>query len=267
MVIDFHTHVFPSTMAAKTLDKLSAGAGITPYTNGTVEGLKCSMKKAGIDFSVTLPVATRPGQARTIADYAVQVTGKDGIISFGSIHPASDNWRAELNYIAKAGLKGVKLHPDYQRFFIDDKKIFPIVEHAASLGLMVLFHSGIDIGLADPVHCRPKAARKLIDSMRGAKLIFAHTGGYGCWDEVEDYLVGADIYFDISFTFKRLTDERLMRIIRAHGVNKCLFGTDSPWGSQQHDILYMKSMDFTKDELDAIMYNNAAQLLGIGKTI
>jgi predicted TIM-barrel fold metal-dependent hydrolase len=263
MIIDFHTHVFPTEIAEKTISLLSQRSKLKPDTDGTVGGLVRSMKKSGVDYSVVLPIATKPQQAQTINRYAAEITGKNGIISFGSIHPFSESWRRELDYISKLGLKGIKLHPDYQNFFINDKKIFPVIEYAAALGLIVLFHSGVDLGIPGYIHCCPKAAGELADALSGAKLIFAHTGGYECWGEVEEYMAGKNIYFDLSFTLGKLENELLMRIIRAHGADKCLFGSDSPWGSQEHDVKAIKLIGLSDGELDAIMYKNAEKLLGI----
>ena len=263
MIIDFHTHVFPPKIAGKTISMLSERSKLNPNTDGTADGLIKSMKKAGIDYSVVLPIATRPEQAGSINTYAAEITGKDGIISFGSIHPFSPHWKKQLDEISSLGLKVIKLHPDYQGFFIDDEKIYPIIDYALSLGLIVLFHSGVDIGLPGIVHCPPKSARKMIDALGGGKLIFAHMGGYECWDETEAYLLGKNVYLDLSFTLGKIANERFVKIIRAHGADKCLFGTDSPWGSQESDVKAIKDTGLNKSELDRVMYKNAAKLLNL----
>lgn len=263
MVMDFHTHVFPEEIADRTISLLSRRSNLKPYTDGTAGGLVRSMQRAGVDYSVVLPIATKPRQAHTINSYAAEITGKNGIISFGSIHPFSEGWRSELDYISSLGLKGIKLHPDYQGFFVNDKRAFPAIEYAAALGLIIVFHSGVDLGIPGDIHCRPKAAAELADELRGAKLVFAHTGGFECWDEVEEYLVGRNVYFDISFTAGMLENETLLRIIRAHGADKCLFGSDSPWGSQEDYLEAIRLIGLDEGELEAVMYKNAARLLGM----
>lgn len=50
----------------------------------------------------------------------------------------------ELDRIKALGLKGVKLHPDYQRFLVDDPRCIPIYEKISRLGLITVFHTGLD---------------------------------------------------------------------------------------------------------------------------
>ncbi|MDR0406432.1 MAG: amidohydrolase family protein [Clostridiales bacterium] len=262
-MIDFHTHIFPEKIAARTIALLSERSGLTPFTDGTLGGLTRSMAAAGVAYSVTLPIATKPGQERSVNTYAAEITGKNGIISFGSVHPFSEDWAAALDEAAALGLKGIKLHPDYQGFFIDDERVFPVIDRAKQLGLTVVFHSGVDIGLPGAVHCPPDRARRMIDAVGGGNLVFAHTGGYECWDAVETYLAGQDVYFDISCTMGKLADEDFLRVIRKHGAEKCLFGTDSPWGGQTADLQRIASVGLSAEELSAVLYRNAAPLLGI----
>ncbi len=105
----------------------------------------------------------------------------------------------------------------------------------------------------------------MLDKIGGGRLVFAHGGGFQCWKEVSEYLAGQDIYFDLSFTKGSLTDEKLLRLIRIHGVEKWLFGTDSPWSSQFEYVNAIKSLKLNDDELFRIMYKNAAELLNMGE--
>ena len=152
MIIDFHTHIFPDKIAEATIEHLKSKANIEAYTNGTLTNLKSSMKSADIDYSVVLPIATVPKQTQSINNFASQITGKDGIISFGSIHPLYEDWKNELDRIKSLGLLGIKLHPDYQQFFVDDESIFPMLNYAAELGLTIIFHGGVDVGIPGEIH-------------------------------------------------------------------------------------------------------------------
>ena len=80
MIIDFHTHTFPDSIAARAVDSLSKEAHIVPYTDGTVSGLLNSMDKGGIDMSVLLPVATASSQVESINDKALRNNEKYGKI-------------------------------------------------------------------------------------------------------------------------------------------------------------------------------------------
>jgi len=166
MVIDFHTHIFPEAIAPRTIAHLEEVGHMKASTDGTLKGLKESMRSSGIDLSVVLPVVTKPKQFHTVNTYAAQITGKEGILSFGGIHPDSEDYRGELDTIKALGLKGIKLHPDYQNTFIDDARYLQIIDYASELGLIVVIHAGIDIGLPEPVHCPPERTAKFLEQLR-----------------------------------------------------------------------------------------------------
>jgi predicted TIM-barrel fold metal-dependent hydrolase len=262
VIIDFHTHVFPEAMAAKTLTLLGNNAKLTPFVDGTLNGLKESMKKAGVTYSVTLPIATKPSQFQSINRFAAESNGKDGIIAFGGIHPKSENFKEELDQIKALGLKGIKLHPDYQGVFVDDESTYPLLEYAAKLGLIIVFHAGLDLGVPGEIKCTPKRAKKMLHAIGYSKMVLAHTGGHACWEDVAEHLAGEDVYLDTSFTLGRIDPDLFRTILKKHSVHKILFATDSPWGGQAEDIAAMKAMGFDKQTLDRIFYQNAEALLG-----
>lgn len=260
MIIDIHTHCFADNLAARAISVLSRKGNINPYTDGTVKGLKSSMKNAGVDISVLQTIATKPEQTNTINRWAVSVQD-DSIMSFGTLHPDYPHWKDEIRYLAQSGIKGIKLHPDYQGFFVDDPALFPIYEAIFNEGLIVLFHAGIDIGFPDPCHCPPARLRNVADAFPGARIIAAHMGGYKCWEDVERYLVGTEIYFDTSFSFDALGAFQMKKLILEHGTEKILFGTDSPWADQAVEIQNIKSIGLSASETEMILGGNAMALL------
>ena len=192
MIIDFHTHIFPDKIAVRTIEALEAKAGLTASTDGTLNGLLTSMEAAGVDMSVVLPVVTKPSQFETVNTFAASVNeqyqGK--LLSFGGIHPDTEDYKKELDRIKELGLKGIKIHPDYQGVMIDDVRYMNIIEYADSLGLIILTHAGIDIGLPKPVHCPPDRMRKVLDALHPKRMVVAHYGGWKQWEMVYQHLAG-----------------------------------------------------------------------------
>ena len=127
MIVDFHTHIFPDKIAARTIEKLENIANIKAFTDGREHSLSASMQKAGVDLSVVLPVVTKPEQFDTVNEFAMQLNEKyqqqkTRLLSFGGIHPDTLDFRRELRVIKELGLLGIKLHPDYQNTYFDDIK-------------------------------------------------------------------------------------------------------------------------------------------------
>lgn len=265
MIIDFHTHIFPDKIAAGTIKNLESKAGLTASTDGTLNGLLASMEAAGVDMSVILPVVTKPSQFETVNTFAASVNeqyqGK--LLSFGGIHPDTEDYKRELDRIKELGLKGIKIHPDYQGVMIDDVRYMNIIEYADALGLIILTHAGIDIGLPDPVHCPPDKMRKVIDKLHPQKMVVAHYGGWKQWEEVYEYLAGENLYLDTAFTFDYIKEDMFYKIMDKHGHDKILFATDCPWGYQKKDVESLRKLDLTEEIKEKIFYKNAKKLLEI----
>lgn len=265
MVIDFHTHIFPDSIAKKSMEFLESQGGTRAATDGTLNGLKKSMKDNHIDMSVVLPVVTKPSQFDTVNRFAEEINGKDGIISFGGIHPDTGDYIGNLETIKSLGLPGIKLHPDYQGTYVDDPKMVRIIRYATRLGLIVSLHAGIDIGLPDTVHCPPWRAANMLRQTEeiDARIILAHMGGYQQWDEVEEYLVGRNVWFDTGYCVDKIPTGQLNSIIRNHGVDKILFASDSPWEGQRESYEYLMLQELSEEERDCIFSRNALKLLGM----
>lgn len=268
MIIDFHTHVFPPQIAAKTLEVLKAnvyrvrGVKSVAYTEGTVDSLKQSMAESGVDMSIVMPIATKPTQTTTINDYAEKIT-EGNIVSFGSLHPFQEDWESILEDLAKRGFKGIKIHPQYQNVYVDSPEVIRIVEKAEKLGLYTMFHAGVDVGVSTSELADTKRIKKLLDYVSGKYLIAAHLGSFEMWDDVEKYLVGTDVSFDISYACDFVGKDQFIRIIKNHGADKILYGSDSPWGSQSGPLKVLKTLGLTDEEMDLITHKNAIRILGL----
>ena len=198
MLIDFHTHCFPDKLAPRAIEKLSfVSGGLQPNTDGTVGGLRRSMAENGVDISVGLHIATNAHQQKNVNDFAASICAPD-IVSFGSVFPDSPDAMEELERIKELGLRGVKLHPDYQGFFVDDPKYKPLYRKISSLGLITVFHAGLDYGFAPPYHATPEHMVRALEWF-DSPVVAAHWGGIGCGEDVLRLLCGRDVYFDISF--------------------------------------------------------------------
>lgn len=260
-IIDVHAHVFPDELAARAVQQLAGRSGEQAVTDGTAAGLEASMRAAGIQLSVTQPVATKGSQVPSINSFAIRLNERPSLVNFGSLFPGYDGNAAEIRRLREAGIKGVKFHPDYQQFFVDEERLFPLYRALADAGLIAFFHAGVDIGLPPPVHGTPDRIARVLDAFPGLTVVAAHFGGFKMWDDVERHLLGRDLWLDTSFTLPYMPAERFVRMARAHGIGRVLFGTDSPWADQSAEVALMTNTGLTDEELDGVFYWNAAGLL------
>lgn len=279
MVIDVHTHTYPDKIVKKVKEQMERVSGSKVEDDGTPAGLVKSMERTGIDYSVFLPVATNPKQVGKLNSQAIQSVeqyGDRGFLAFAAIHPDTPHAGEILQGIRNAGFKGVKIHPDYQHTFFDDIRYLRIIDIATELGLLIMTHAGMDEMYPDMVHCDVKRILKVIRTVESKNLILAHMGGWQMWDDVKKYICGAPVYFDTAFSLTgtvgvenkkgfgpMLGDKQFVELVRAHGVSKVLFGTDSPWSTQRENLEWIQKCSLSEEEKDKILGKNAAGLLGI----
>ena len=126
--------------------------------------------------------------------------------------------------------------------------------------MITVFHVGMDNGFADSGRA---FAERFVETLKVLKspVVLAHMGGYMEWLQVEKYLVGKDVYFDTSFCFSRIPLLIANRIVKAHGCDKILFGSDIPWSTPLLERRLIDALEISDDEREMILFRNAERLL------
>lgn len=263
MYIDVHVHAFTESIAERVLSRLSEAAEIAPATDGTIAGAKELLRRDGADYGVLLPVATKPSQQRTINDWVKSVSGGE-IIPFGTVHPCSDDAVEEIERIYALGFKGLKFHNDHQGVFLFDEKCLPIYKKCEQLGMPVVFHMGYD-PISPFIHrAMPYDLLWLHEKCPKLKIIGAHMGGMNAWEAVYHYIAGVEnIYLDTACTAGRIDEWLFSAIVKKHGAQRILFGSDLPWSTPRREMEQIERLHLTDEDKDCIFYKNAAELLEI----
>jgi uncharacterized protein len=264
-IIDIHAHFFPDNIGPKTIEQLKSHAlqEIASYGNGTLAALKEFMKKDGVTISINAPVATKKEQVVNINRRMIEInkTEKE-IICFGAMHPDFSeigNVDEELQFLAESGVKGIKLHPEYQQFYPDDPKHYKIYESCRKNKLIILFHAGVDMAYSD-IHSTPQRMAQ-VAAIKGLVSIFAHMGGYRMWDDVMKHIAGRDVYLDTAY-INEMDGELFKNMVVKHGPEKILFGTDFPWETAAH--IKAKLDNLLEGEIKEMIYHkNSERLLKI----
>jgi len=261
-IIDFHTHAFPDALAARAMKALSAEAPQLPYYHdGRVSSLLASMDAAGIARSVVCSIATRPSQFGPILEWSRQIAS-DRIIPFPSIHPDDPNPGERIAQIHKCGFKGVKMHPFYQGFYMDEPRLCPIYEALAETGLLLVMHTGYDIAFERVRRADPAVIVKVLRDWPELRLVTTHLGAWEQWQEVEQALIGRQVYMEVSFTDGYLATDKVRELILRHPAEYVLFGTDSPWDDQAKALARVRELRLGTSREEGMLWRNAERLLG-----
>ncbi len=269
MIIDFHTHAFPDKIYERTIKILESnilthgGYEYKAFGSGNIDGLIKDMHRDGIDASLVLPIATTPSQTANINKFAALINELDGVYSFGSLHPECDDIDGILEQIAELGLKGIKLHPEYQSCYVDSDISLKILKKCEDLGLYTVLHTGNDHGCPPPMHCTPERLKNILGYVSGKYVIAAHMGGWSMWEESEKYIIGTPIKIDTCFSLHLLDKKHAYDMIKAHGVENVLFGSDWPWYSQKKAYDQLVALGLDNDELSTICEKNPRRILNI----
>lgn len=265
MLIDFHTHLFPDRIAHRALDRVSKISGGQYHSDGTQKGTLERMKEWGVDYAVTLHIATKSRQQEKINRFALEIQqSSEKLFSFGSVFPDADNAVEMVSKIKDSGLRGIKLHPEYQDFFLGDQRYFPLYDAIQQARLPLSIHAGWDpVGTPGaPLRASAKDIALVAKAFPKLIIIAAHMGSLGDPESSGTYLADLpNVYFDTAMSGVFLQPKELGALIHRKGANRVLFGTDLPWDTvpKELDVLYQAGL--SQEELELVLWKNAARLL------
>ena len=258
-IIDFHTHAFPDDLSGRVIKMLEDEGGVKAHLDGRISSLLSSMDACGIKKSVICNIATKPSQFDSILQFC-KAGRSERIIPFPSFHPYDPAFKDRIDTIKREGFKGIKFHPYYQNFTIDEERLFPVYKKISDENLILEMHTGFDFAFAQTRIADPEKILALVQKFPALKLITTHLGAWNLWEEVEKFLLGKPIYMEISFSLEFLNDT-VKKIISHHPPEYILFGTDSPWTEQQQTLALLRDLHLGEEKEDLILRENALRLL------
>ncbi len=229
MIIDFHTHAFSDTVAALAIPALVKEGNVTAHTSGTVAALLASMDRSGIQSSVVCSIATQPAQFEPILAWSATIRSPR-LIPLPSIHPADTDAVAKVFRLKNEEFLGIKMHPYFQDFFLDEERMNAIYEALSETGLILVVHCGYDLAFPRLRRADPSQILTVQKRFPRLRLITTHFGGWDSWDEVEEMLIGKEIFMEISLALSHLSPEQAIRMLNNHPADYLLFGSETPLG-------------------------------------
>lgn len=259
-IFDIHCHIYPDALAPRAVANLSRSYDDFPIQNdGTLSTLVSSMDRAGCTRAAVHSVATAARQVdsinRFILESAAAHPGR--FIPFATLHPDLPDFDAAMDGIVASGFRGVKLHPEFQNFKVDDDRAVAMFRAIAGR-LPVLLHCG-DFRCDNSV---PERIRVMLDRAPGLQLVCAHLGGWTTWEISFFELRGADVWVDTSSSLYVLDPPTATAIIRGYGVDRVLYGTDYPVWKPEEEIERFMALPLTDEERQKILWDNHLRLFG-----
>lgn len=258
--IDIHTHIYPSAIADRAAKSIRDfyrldGEGM----DGTVDMLLKQGASVGITKYLILPVAVKPEQVPSINNYIQSQTLEHNcFLGFGTVHADMEDIVAESERIAAMGLKGIKIHPDCQRFDIDDPRLYPLYE-AVQGRLPMMIHMG-DVKFD---HSHPARLRRVLQMFPQLQVCAAHFGGHTMYETAREYLSDTSCIMDISSTLMFMEKGQAEHYINHYGAERLAFGTDYPVWDPVCEIQRFLSLNITQEQREQIAYKTAERFLNL----
>lgn len=254
---DTHAHIYPGKIAEKATASVGDFYHVDMLNVGLPHVLAERGGAAGIDRFLVCSVATKVEQVRSINAF-IEKKCKEypQFVGLAAWHQDVEDIEAELDDIQSRGLKGIKLHPDFQKFFIDDERMLPFYREVNRRGLPVLFHTGDN----RTDFSSPRRLMNVIEKLPDFTCIAAHLGGYTEWEDARKELKGSNVYVDTSSSLFALNREQARRSISHFGVERTMFGTDFPMWDPKEELDRFFDLELSEEVNRKILYENFAQL-------
>lgn len=142
--VDAHTHLHPPRLFA------AIRRWFAEHTDWRLDGptepeaVAAALAAAGVERFVFFSYAHRPGIARALNRWLREVADRlRAGVPVGTVHPEDDDPGAvAAEALGVLGLAGLKLHIQVQRVWPDDPRLFPVYEHLAASGRVLVIHVG-----------------------------------------------------------------------------------------------------------------------------
>jgi predicted TIM-barrel fold metal-dependent hydrolase len=296
-IIDSHVHLFQNKDAGQKAMRNISPTGFW----GTLDELRGVLKEAGVAQAAavaTIPLrfmydaALQRAQATESVDQKLkdelmakmqerlnrfntwlceQCSAEDNLWAFVHADPfvGMDFLLQEVEKRAGAGgARGLKLHPMLGLYFPDDPVLWPLYKFAQTNEMPMIFHGGISPESPDIQYSHPERFHKILQDFPNLRIVVAHLG-FNFWEATVNLASAFDnVAFDTSAALSGLSessilsDDEALKLIRAIGTDKVLFGSDFPWGDPSQDLARIKRLGLSDAELESILGGNASRILG-----
>lgn len=264
LAADAHAHIYPGKIAEKATASVGSFYEIQMQNVGLPHVLAEKGAEAGIDRFLVCSVATKVEQVRSINEFIQKkCEAYPQFVGLAAWHQDVEDIAGEMDDIQSRGLKGIKLHPDFQEFHIDEERMLPVYREANRRGLPVLFHTGD----SRTDFSSPKRLMNVVEKIPDFTCIAAHLGGYTEWEEARRELRGTNVYIDTSSSLFVVTPEQARKNIEHFGVDRTMFGTDFPMWMPKTELERFFALGFGEEDNRRMLYGNFARLFHLEETI
>ena len=262
MIIDAHTHVWPDNIASVALAS-NPVTELHSRGDGTVSGLESDMARSGVGLSCCFGIANKPQHVDRVNEFVASIASPTRY-GFGTVH-VERSVEENLESLRRNGIDAVKVHPLFQDYALDDRRLWDIFD-AFGEDIAVVTHVGEGGDAHRNSLSSPQMIADIAKQFPRLRLVACHFGGYRLFDQARELLGGVDVVLETSWppTLATLRPEKVRELIRYHGAERIVFGSDWPMTSPEEELQAIDSLGLTDDELKLVLGGTMARVLRLG---
>ena len=282
MIIDAHVHLFTPKIIANVSAKTEMVAKLHLQTDEATQRigtavLGTALGRAGVHAALMLPTASADGVSEVNRDAMATAAGCDYLNTAGTLHPECKELQSELAALHAGGIRAIKLCSFSQGFILNapaTMEMFAQIEafnrnhsHHFFVVLDTFYKAAAYFGTDPRYTTDPACISRLVPTFPGITFVGAHMGGLTApFEDIIRCLPAADnLYLDTSNAAHTLSETEFIRLLRVHGPDRILFGTDWPWFDPVEEIPLIKGLlnraGYTANDKAKVLGGNIAELI------
>ncbi len=284
MFIDAHAHIFNSGVIdnvgkrTEMTEKLSLEIN-TAYERIGIDKLENDLASANMDACLILPTASA-NNIETVNSKFLEIAANSRLIYTAcTLHPDSNHNREELLRLNKNKIRAIKMCSFSQGFDLHGQNTIALLDLIRNeninnktglfLVLDTFYDAGRYFGTEPRFNTTPALFGELVRAYPEIIFVGAHMGGLNApFRDIVKFLPHTGNFFmDTSNAAHTLKEEEFIQLLKIHGPEHIIYGTDWPWfGNSKEKVLISGLLDkagYTKEHKELVFGNNMAKLLGI----
>ena len=190
--------------------------------------------------------------------------GKGTLVPFGSINPMLPDWEEDLRRcIEQHKMPGIRLHPNYHGYKLDDRKLKRLLQIAADRRMIVQIALAMeDDRTMHPLlrveQVDPSPITDLVKATTGLRLVLLNALRILAGRQLQQLLAAGDVYVEIAM-LEGIGG--IGKLLAETPSDRILFGSHAPFFYFESSKLKLRESPLTSAQLAAIQHGNARRLI------
>jgi len=186
------------------------------------------------------------------------------LVPFGSVNPVLPDWQEELRRCRhQYHMPGIRLHPNYHGYRLDDAPLGQLLQEAARHGMIVQIALRMeDVRVQHPLMPVPDVElaplAKILEGLPQVRLVLLNVSRANRLEHLRALAALPNVYFDLAMWEGIGGVAALAEVV---STDRVLFGSHLPLFPLESSLLKLRESELSAAQAEAIRSENARRLL------